>query len=55
MTVIRSKYATINGVRREVGRTTYKFEERHFKREPETPKGLPEVVFTEDRHHESHK
>jgi hypothetical protein len=36
---IRSQFTTIFGDRREYSRRTFKFEERHFNREPETPKG----------------
>lgn len=39
MSIIRSQYTTIFGDRREFSRRTFKFEERHFTREPETPKG----------------
>lgn len=38
MSIMRSQFGTIFGRRTEISRRTYKFEERHFTREPETPK-----------------
>jgi len=38
LSIIRSQFGTIRGERTEIARRTFKFEQRHFYREPETPK-----------------
>ncbi|HHY83804.1 MAG TPA: hypothetical protein GX505_14165 [Clostridiales bacterium] len=49
MSIIKSQFTTIFGDRREYSRRTFKFEERHFTREPETPKGRFEGELSSKR------
>ncbi len=38
MSIIRSQYTTVKGERAELGRKTYKMEDRHFHREAKSQK-----------------
>jgi len=49
LSIIKSQFTTIFGDRREYSRRTFKFEERHFTREPETPKGRFEGELSSKR------